>query len=647
MQHKGHNTLSRNTALFVLFICISVVALEMWHEWTQRELTITHSQEDALNLASSLAQQADVALAAMDGTLTTTAATLLPSEDNLGTSHLSWLFAVNHGPGAHTPPTAIGNPTMADPRSGRIGLPVTVMVFDEAGQLIAANQPMPPLTLGASFPDLETRLQKSSSLQTQLSTPVKLPISGEWGLAMSRIVLSTHGTRAGTVVATVPSSFFSSFYKQFITNWTFSVGLVTRDGYVVASGVDAEALIGGRVPEAEQLGALLATAPSGPMEGYTEVTRSDISGAFVNLSRYQLAIIATSQLDAVLIHWRRDGAIRFLLSLTFALAIGLLGFWLSDQIRRRQEGEAVLAEREAEFRLLTESASDVVERYSLTGDRLYVSPAIERLTGYTSAERLGTNAFDVINPDDRPAVMSAARRLTSGQSDQETVTFRAQHRDGRELWLESSLRHTVDGQAVVGVTRDVTARKQIELRLEAMANVDGLTGLANRRAFDRSIALEAGRARRLGQPLSLLMIDTDHFKRFNDDYGHLAGDTALKAIAAVITGFARRPDDVAARYGGEEMALLLPRTSLDDARAIAQELSQRVERLAIPHVRNLPWGVATVSIGVATLTDDDPSEAQTAQSLIARADLALYEAKSQGRNQVIFSRPMLTDRQVG
>src|SRR5690606_17335836 len=211
---------------------------------------------------------------------------------------------------------------------------------------------------------------------------------------------------------------------------------------------------------------------------------------------------------------------------------------LAEQIGRTQHSQTVLAEKETEFRLLAESASDLVERFAADGRRLYVSPAMRRLLGRSPEELVGTNAFETVHADDRPAVLAAADRLRRGESTQETVVFRATHADGREIWLETALRVSTDidqqRTMTVGVSRDVTERKRLEMQLASLAAIDGLTGLGNRRVFDETLAREVSRTCRGGQPLSLLMIDCDRFKRINDDYGHLAGDSCLKAIARVV-----------------------------------------------------------------------------------------------------------------
>jgi diguanylate cyclase (GGDEF)-like protein len=158
---------------------------------------------------------------------------------------------------------------------------------------------------------------------------------------------------------------------------------------------------------------------------------------------------------------------------------------------------------------------------------------------------------------------------------------------------------------------------------------DGLTGLANRRCFNMTINSEMHRAVRNGRPLSLIMVDVDHFKTFNDVYGHLAGDSCLRAITDTLQKVLRRPGDMAARYGGEEFAILLPETDLTGAVQVVGEIMAAVRMLAIPH-ESTPFRVVTLSAGVACWAPDQLPE--TAKSLIEAADIALYEAKASGRN---------------
>ena len=182
--------------------------------------------------------------------------------------------------------------------------------------------------------------------------------------------------------------------------------------------------------------------------------------------------------------------------------------------------------------------------------------------------------------------------------------------------------------------KEVAARTaELELanaELAKRSNTDGLTGVANRRHFDELLAREVARARRLKQPLALIMLDVDHFKKYNDHYGHLAGDHCLIRIASELKGATRRPSDLVARYGGEEFAIIAAHSDPGEALVLAEILRQKIEQLAITHATSAA-GVVTASFGVAVLV---PDERNGAVQLIAMADKALYQAKANGRNRV-------------
>lgn len=195
-------------------------------------------------------------------------------------------------------------------------------------------------------------------------------------------------------------------------------------------------------------------------------------------------------------------------------------------------------------------------------------------------------------------------------------------------------------RSVLRLKEEMDRRKSREVELEAMArrlevlsNLDGLTGLPNRRFFDETSRQEWRRARRQEKPLALLMIDIDFFKNFNDAYGHLEGDACLRSVARAVREALKRPADVPARFGGEEFVALLPDTDLEGARNIAEDIANRVRRLAIPHETSSVCEVVTVSIGVAAGL---PRESAP-NALLAAADQALYRAKSEGRNRIMVA----------
>jgi diguanylate cyclase (GGDEF)-like protein/PAS domain S-box-containing protein len=185
---------------------------------------------------------------------------------------------------------------------------------------------------------------------------------------------------------------------------------------------------------------------------------------------------------------------------------------------------------------------------------------------------------------------------------------------------------------------DITERKAAERRLEQanaalqrLSLVDPVTEVANRRQFDKALADEWARATRGGSSIALVVLDVDHFKPYNDRYGHPAGDECLRRIATVLSRTLLRVGDVVARYGGEEFAAVLPMTDADAATAVAERMRRSVEALALPHGA-VPLGIVTISAGVASCR---PDVGTSALDLLARADAALYEAKAEGRNRVV------------
>lgn len=191
-------------------------------------------------------------------------------------------------------------------------------------------------------------------------------------------------------------------------------------------------------------------------------------------------------------------------------------------------------------------------------------------------------------------------------------------------------------QRLLALGNELTAANR---ELVKLAQQDGLTGLANRRHFDATLFNELSRSKRTGDQLSVVLCDVDHFKLYNDHYGHLAGDDCLKAVAATIQSACRRPADLAARYGGEEFVLVLPHTPTDGARLVAEAMLAAINRLAIPHARSGTAPYITLSAGIASF---DSHKGINPADLIARADGALYQAKERGRNCCVLPENTLT-----
>lgn len=253
---------------------------------------------------------------------------------------------------------------------------------------------------------------------------------------------------------------------------------------------------------------------------------------------------------------------------------------------------------------------------------------------------MGHGPEDFVPQEHLATIAASMAVMAVGTDETGTYPFEVLRKDGSTVRVEAKarvIRDPVTGTPsdFVLILRDITERKMLEDRLSVLAMTDGLTGLANRRAFDEALDREWGRTVRTGGQISLLLLDLDRFKGFNDKYGHQVGDDCLRAISVTIDQTIRRPTDVAARYGGEEIAVVLPDTDVAGAMEIAERIRAAVEQLRLPHIDNPEGGGwVTVSIGAATALSRSGGTMKMPEGLLASADNALYNAKRNGRNRV-------------
>ena len=240
----------------------------------------------------------------------------------------------------------------------------------------------------------------------------------------------------------------------------------------------------------------------------------------------------------------------------------------------------------------------------------YIGPQIEALLGWSPASWVSVEDWaSRIHEDDRQRVVNFCVAQSQAGVDHE-ADYRALTRDGEYVWIRDVV-HVLrqpDGtvEALVGFMFDISERKRTEEKLlslqkelEALSYKDGLTGVANRRMFDTVMDMEWAKAQNSRQPLSLIMLDIDYFKQYNDHYGHLQGDECLKRVGRLL-GQATRAHDFCARFGGEEFVLVLPQTDAVAARAVAERCRSLIAREAIPHEKSDISAVLTVSAGVGT-----------------------------------------------
>ena len=307
-------------------------------------------------------------------------------------------------------------------------------------------------------------------------------------------------------------------------------------------------------------------------------------------------------------------------------------------ITERKSFEAQMQESEEKFRFMTENSSDVI--WHLNNDYCfdYISPADERMRGFTSDEILGKTIWSQLKPEGIKYVKQMNKqRLDDEKKGKHTSTIRYELeqicKDGSWIWTEVSFSAHHDSKnnltSYHGVTRDSSERKRFQEELQKLATTDGLTGIFNRRHFLALANTEREHALRLGHSFAIVLFDIDHFKKINDTYGHAVGDQALQALSKICRKNIRSID-MFARFGGDEFVLLLPGSNGKQACQVMEHIRQSlISEPLVVHDKQIP---INISAGVASFSHTE----MYLDALIERADRALYQAKESGRNRVVL-----------
>ena len=325
-------------------------------------------------------------------------------------------------------------------------------------------------------------------------------------------------------------------------------------------------------------------------------------------------------------------------------------------VTMRRKIENALRDSEENLRYTVELTPHIPWTANANGDMTFISPRWYQITGIQPTSSLKRNWIMGLHHDDRKATLACWQRsLATG--DTFDVDYRVRCKDGEWRWYRARAypRRNERDEIILwyGTLENIHDRKVAEAALQAktqrleevteklaqLAREDHLTGLANRRTFDDMLGKEIERARRSQLPLALVLADVDHFKRFNDTYGHPAGDDVLRAVASAVEGVLRRPGDLAARFGGEEFTIILPNTNAEGAMIIAEKVREAVSALIFNLPDKAPDGV-TISLGVAMLQVPQiaaVSRETVSAEFICAADKALYKAKATGRNRVVMA----------
>jgi len=309
---------------------------------------------------------------------------------------------------------------------------------------------------------------------------------------------------------------------------------------------------------------------------------------------------------------------------------GLCG--ISTDITELKQREAALQESAKRFHSTFDSAPIGMALVGIDGRFLQANDALCRILGYTQVELQQKTFQEITHPDDLQTDYSMLEELHTGRRESYQIEKRYIHKDGHDIWVLLSRSTVRDSNNkilyLIAQIQDVTERKNLMDKLSLQANQDYLTNLYNRRFFMEQAEVELARAKRYRKPLSLLMLDIDHFKNINDTYGHKSGDIVLQKLSSLLMEKLRTVD-VIGRIGGEEFAILLPESNLDNAAEVAERLREDVAKTEV----EMDGGAVvhfTVSIGIVVLNDRDIN----LDAMFNLADQALYKAKNGGRNQV-------------
>ena len=612
-----HQAPERFARVFVLLVGASILGVTAWHAQLARDLALQAGRTESASLATSLSEHAHATVEAA------------------GTATADLVERLEYDGGAEAAASRLRGYMAA--RVAATAAVRDLAVYRADGGLLSSS-PSAAL-LGQDWGRDSLAFHGTHADRgIHIGPPQQDPVSGRWMLNVSRRFDRPDGAFAGVALAMIDLDGVAAFYRS------FDIG---AHGAVMLAGEDGALLV--RVPARPELigRSLAGNGFPGDRSGHGPASdaraTSQIDGvvrwtSFRRVNGYPLVVFAGLSEQDMLAGWWQSACAAMAAACAAALTLGVVGWRLADRIRRQRLAGGSARRNEEQFRLLADHGTDLITRFGPDCQRTYVSPASERLLGYLPEELIGRDPRDAVHPDDLQVVTANLDTLF-GYGQAPPVSYRALRKDGSFVWVEAAGRKLPGASEYIVTTRDVTQRKEVEAQLhqandqlQRLVMLDGLTGIANRRCFDAALQKEVRRATRAELPLSLLMIDVDHFKMYNDLYGPAAGDACLRAIAEAIGGQVQRPADLAARYGGEEFAIVLPETGAAGALALAERVCKAVRSLQIAH-RGSPAGIATVSVGVAAVWPLREQE-QSVQELIAMANRALHQAKAAGRDRI-------------
>ena len=640
-------------SLMVFLAMIALVTADTIGTWNTRQEIVAAARSDTTHLARSLSDDVSGVFRTMDTIL-------------IG---LRERVAVDG-----TTPAALQrlNSFLKD-RVAALPMLHSLLIVGADGHLLVSSADATPPGLDMSKSPTFQHHRDNADLGLFIGPPVRNIIDGHWVIKISRRVNHTDGSFAGVVVACVATAFFQDLVGTFDVGKHGVILLATRTGVAIARAPFLTDLPTRNLSSGPLFRQILPFGDHANFEGTSPLDGTLRLGSFHGVAGTPIVVVVALSKVALLAGWWKTVVVHVTgIGLVLAL-IYELGRRLALRIGERERSRELLQDA---FSRLTQSERHLTAANHRLGMAEQIAEIghwnIDLANGYAltwSAEVYDIhgvdpacfipnldNAIAAYHPDDRQHIAQAVNRtIETGEPFQ--TDLRLVRPDGTVRIVRSRGIRQCDSEghelALFGVFIDVTDQKNAEeelLRahaeaeaanqalaeanraLEAIALQDALTGLANRRRFDSALDHEFHHAARTSIPLALVLMDVDNFKSYNDIYGHPAGDLCLRTIAEAIAPFASRPGDVASRYGGEELALLLPACGEDDATLIAHRITRAIRDLALPHAGSAT-GIVTLSAGVAALVPTYGSDLPA--SLVSCADEALYAAKRGGRDRAL------------
>lgn len=476
-----------------------------------------------------------------------------------------------------------------------------------------------------------------------LSAPLTVGDGQRRLIPLSQRLTDDDGSFAGVAMVLLDTRYFQHFYTSVSGELDLRIGMFHRDGTALA--LYPEPLADASTAR-EPLRELFARRQAETLVHETPVDGTQRISAYRNLEEGMPAVVTASYHHQALMSglyptFLRNGLIFLAFAISTAGACMMVIRTTQEAYRAREAQLEFQRQQHETLRLCHAIARNLPNGRVFVLDRerryVFVEGQLWQEDHALKPEHMvGKTISDVYPKEISGALTELVESAFAGNETNREVPFQ-----GRVYQAHATPLTDDDGTIwrCLLLSQDITQFKQDQRKLEALnhqlqrlAASDGLLGIANRREFERVLEREWQRACRSGEPLGLLMADVDYFKLYNDTYGHLDGDECLKQVARVLEDAAQRPTDLVARYGGEEMVLLLPGTDLEGALHVAGRIQALLARQAIPFPESSAADHVTVSIGAASTR---PTHSITPDTLVEQADQALYRAKENGRNTAV------------